>query len=305
MNAGSEGTTYVQALQGDAKKWDSWAEIRRVNPLVEVDAKFREKLLEERDAARRDSRLKARFQSYRLNVPTADESTMLLAADQWEAVLNREVRPRMGRPIVAVDLGGGRAWSAAVALWQTGRCEALAVAPGIPDIAAQERRDRVPSGTYKALVDAAGSLRLADGLRVPPVAALVGAVMESWGRPDVITCDRFRLSELLDVAGTVPVVPRMTRWSEAAADIRALRKIALDGPLTVDAESRGLLTASLSAALVKNDDQGSTRLVKRDGSNNLARDDVAAALVLAAGAYDRAGTRPRPRLRSTVVRAAA
>ena len=37
---------------------------------------------------------------------------------------------------------------------------------------------------------------------------------------------------------------------------------------------------------MKNDDQGNTRLVKK-GSNNTARDDVAAALVLASGAEAR------------------
>ena len=83
-----------------------------------------------------------------------------------------------------------------------------------------------------------------------------------------------------------------TRWSEAAADIRALRKSAKDGPLACDRSSRGLLAASLSAAMVRNDDQGSTRLVKRD-SDGQARDDVAAALMLAAGAVERAGRAPR------------
>ena len=57
-----------------------------------------------------------------------------------------------------------------------------------------------------------------------------------------------------------------------------------------------LVAASLSAALVKNDDQGSMRLVKR-GTNNTARDDVAAGLTLAAGAYIRSLTMPRPRWR--------
>ena len=46
---GTRGSTYVQALQGDAKKWESWQEIRRVNPLVAVSPEFRKKLLEERD----------------------------------------------------------------------------------------------------------------------------------------------------------------------------------------------------------------------------------------------------------------
>ena len=72
-------STYVQALQGDPEKWDDWREIQRVNPLASIDAKFRKKLLEERDAARRDSRLKSRFLSYRMNVPSADEATMLLS----------------------------------------------------------------------------------------------------------------------------------------------------------------------------------------------------------------------------------
>ena len=76
---GSRGSTYVQALQGDPEKWDEWREIQRVNPLASIDAKFRKKLLEERDAARRDSRLKSRFLSYRMNVPSADEATMLLS----------------------------------------------------------------------------------------------------------------------------------------------------------------------------------------------------------------------------------
>ena len=81
--------------------------------MTAVSAEFRKKLLQERDAARRDSRLKARFLSYRLNIPSADEATMLLTVDDWQRVLDRPVAERAGRPIFAYDLGGGRAWSAA------------------------------------------------------------------------------------------------------------------------------------------------------------------------------------------------
>ena len=52
--------------------------------------------------------------------------------------------------------------------------------------------------------------------------------------------------------------------------------------MAVAPESRPLLAASLAAAMVKTDDQGSVRLAKR-GTNNEGRDDVAAALILAAG----------------------
>ena len=293
IRAGSTGSTHVTALQGDPDKWDRWPEIRRVNPLTAISAAFRRKLIEERDAARRDSRLRARFLSYRLNVPTGDESQMLLAVSDWQRVEARPVPERVGRPIVGVDLGGGRAWSAAVAIWRNGRIEAVAVAPGVPEIDAQERRDRVPRRTYGALVDS-GALTVAAGKRVPPVSALVERVL-TWC-PEAIICDRFRLGELQDAtAGRVRVVPRVARWSSAAEDIRALRRLALDGPLAVVPECRTLLRASLSAATVKTDDQGSVRLVKR-GTNNTARDDVAAALVLAAGAVSRVPARVRARL---------
>ena len=292
---GSRASIYVQVLQGDPNKWDQWGEIRRCNPLTAISAAFRRKLLEERDAARRDSRLKARFLSYRLNVPTGDESTMLLVVDDWERMAARLVPPREGRPLVGVDLGGGRAWSAAVACWRNGRVEALACAPGIPGMGDQERRDRVPKGTYRALV-ASGRLRIAEGLRVQPPSELWRAVPEAWGAPESVICDRFRLGELQDCVNGTPVVPRVSRWSEAAFDIRSLRKLAADGPLTAAKPSQMLLAASLSVALVKNDDQGSMRLSK-NGSNNTARDDVAAALVLVAGAYARAMEKPRSRWR--------
>ena len=287
---GSNGSTFVQALQGDLKKWDQWAEIRRCNPLVEISGEFRKTLLEERDQARRDQRLKARFLSYRLNVPSQDESSTLLTVDDWQRVLKRPVPERAGEPICAVDLGGSRAWSAAVALWQSGRVEAVAVAPGIPSISDQERRDRVPSNTYQRLVDQ-GTLHVADGLRVPKPAQLVELITQKWGRPSRVVCDRFRLDELADAQVPCRLESRVTRWSEASYDIRALRKASQDGPFTVAPDSRALLEASLSVAIVRGDDQGSVRLVKRT-RNNESRDDVAAALTLAAGAWARAGSTP-------------
>ena len=84
VNGGSRGSVYVKLLQGDPSKWDQWAEIRRVNPLVDISPEFKRKLLEERDEALADSRLKARFLSYRLNVPSGDEAAMLLTVDDWD-----------------------------------------------------------------------------------------------------------------------------------------------------------------------------------------------------------------------------
>ena len=290
VEAGSSRSTFVQALQGDLRKWDSWSEIRRCNPLVEISAQFRKTLLEERDSARRDQRLKARFLSYRLNVPSQDESSTLLTVDDWQRVLKRPVPERVGDPICAVDLGGSRAWSAALVIYPNGRVEAMAVGPGIPSISDQERRDRVPSGTYQRLVDQ-GTLHLATGLRVPPPSLLVEQIKRTWGRPSRIICDRFRLGELADAQVPCRLESRVTRWSEASYDIRALRKASQDGPFAIDKASRSLLEASLAVASVKGDDQGSVRLTKRT-RNNESRDDVAAAFCLAAGAWTRAGSSP-------------
>ena len=283
---GSVDTTYVQSLQGNAETWDTWAEIRRCNPLTAISGDFRKRLLVERDAARVDSRLKGRFLSFRLNRPSGDESTVLLTVQDWERVRAREVPEREGRPVVGVDLGGGRAWSAAVAVFPNGRVEARAVAPGIPDLEEQERRDRVPAGTYSKLYDM-GQLEVAEGLRVQPPAAMWDLILESWGRPQVVVLDRFRLAEFEDATGNkVKLEARVSRWSESSFDIRALRQMALDGPLAVDAGSQELLATSLSTAMVKSDESGSFRLVK-NGSNNQSRDDVAQALTLAAGALAR------------------
>ena len=281
---GTVGSTYVMALQGDRKQWSTWATIRKANPLTAISSKFRKKLLEERDAGLSDSRKRARFLSYRINQPTADEASTLLSVEDWEFVVGRPVGDVKGKPVVGVDLGGGRAWSAAVAVWPSGRIEAVALTGGVPDIAAQERRDRTKAGTYQALVDA-GTLVVDQGLRVPRPSLLVDYICSAW-RPRVVVCDRFRLNDLFDASkGRVRVSGRVTRWSEATADIRALRKQCKDGPLNCDPGSRKLIEASLLVSTVKSDDGGSMKLVKSKA--NTARDDVCAALLLAAGAVAR------------------
>ena len=285
VEGGSHDSTYVQVLRGEPDKWDDWKEIRRVNPLTVISAPFRKKLRQGLADAQTDTRLKAQFLSFRLNLPSADESTTLLTVDDWQRVVDRPVAPRDGAPVVAYDLGQNRAWSAAVAIWSTGRIEALAVAPGIPDLTAQEKRDRVPAGMYRALHHY-GALRVADGLRVPPVKMVTDAVTERWGQPLFMVGDRFREGELRDAEPDTQLDARVTRWSEASYDIRALRRMALDGPLSCETESQQLLTASLGVAMVVNDTSGNVRLVKK-GTNNTSRDDVAAALILAAGAVDR------------------
>ena len=286
VERGTYGSTFVELIQGRSKRWKDWRETLRVNPIVRISPETVAVLREELKEARSDTRLSGAFKSFRLNLPSGDDSTMLLTTEDWGRVLARPVPERLGRPIVGLDLGGGRAWSAAVAWWRTSRVEAIACAPGIPDLAAQERRDRAPRGAYQRLANM-GRLRICEGLRVQPPEQLIAAVRAEWGAPDHYICDRFRLAELLDVVNGAVVVPRVTQWSSSSEDIRALRRAALDGELAVEPDSRALLTASLVVAAIQTDTAGNSRLVKR-GNSNESRDDVAAALTLAAGAWSRA-----------------
>ena len=81
MADGTKGRVHVQLFQGQVETWDKWATIRKANPLIGLDAHTRKVILEERDDARGDSRLKARFLTYRLNRPSGDESEVLV--DRW------------------------------------------------------------------------------------------------------------------------------------------------------------------------------------------------------------------------------
>ena len=144
----------------------------------------------------------------------------------------------------------------------------------------------MPRGLYRRLADD-GVLVVDEELRVSRPSTLIDHLLEVGVRPEVFYCDRFMLGALQDaVAGRWPIVPRVTRWSEATDDISGFRKLVADGPLSIAPECRALARLGLSQATVVSDDQGSVRLVKK--RHGRSRDDVAVAGVLAAGAMVRA-----------------
>ena len=284
VRGGSEGMTYVQALVADPEKWDKASEVKKVNPLKWRYADSRRKLMSERDLAYSDSRVKARFISYFMNFPTPDEGKVLLTLDDWNLALARPVGGRGGKPLVGADMGQGRAFSSAVAIWQSGMVAALAICPGIPDVEELERRDKVGKGTYQRLIDA-GLLRVAEGQRVPTPGQLIAAIVGEWGTPVGIIADRFKAPELADVAGRIPIEPRRMMPSDAETDIDSLARYCKDGPLSVDPHSAPLIETSITVTNVAVDSYGNRRIVK--SPQNTARDDVCAALTLAAGGHAR------------------
>ena len=297
LDAGSGPGIHVTALSApDDAEWDSWQTLRRVNPLVMANPSLRKTILRERDAARRNPTLRPAYEAFRLNRQIDVFADVLVSAEDWRAVEGREVPPRKGKAIVALDLGGERSWSAAWCLYKNGRSECYAVAPGIPDLESREKQDAMPRGMYKRLYED-GVLIIDEGRRVSRPKTLVDHLVAAGIDIDTIYCDRFVLGELTDaVAGRWPIVPRVTRWSEASNDIAGFRSLVKDGPLSITAESKALARLGMSQAKVAGDDQGSVRLQKK--RHGRSRDDVAVAGVLAAGAYARVMSKvQRPRWR--------
>ena len=291
LQHGSVPGTHVHTLAADSDEpWDSWKTINKVNPLLRHNPDLKKTVKRERLEARKNSHLRPVFEAYRLNRHRQTDVSMLLEVEDWKKVEARPVPPRAGSPVVGLDLGSNRSWSAAWCLWKNGRSEAFALCPGIPDLATRERQDAMPRGFYQKLYDD-GVLILEREKRIAKPGTLLQYLVEEQGlEPDTIYSDRFILDELKDViAGRFPVVARQTRWSEATSDITAFRKLAYDGPLSIDEKSRGLVRMSLSKAVLKSDEQGSAFLKKRQSS--ASRDDVAQCGILVCGALSRVMTR--------------
>lgn len=294
LDGGSGPGEHIEVLAAPlAEPWDAWSTIRRTNPLLNVHATLRRTVLRERDAARRNPTRRASFEAYRLNREVRVSTDVLVTVPDWKRVEAREVPPRTGRPVVGLDLGSERSWSAAWALWQNGRSECYALCPGIPDLAERERADAMPRGLYRRLARD-GVLILDEGRRVSRPSVLIAHLLKVGIVPAAIYCDRFLIGTLRDaVRGRWPIVERVTRWSEATEDIAAFRAVVADGPLSIAPECRRLAAMSLSQAAVLSDDQGSARIRKR--RHGRSRDDVAVAGTLAAGALARTLARGKGR----------
>ena len=66
---------------------------------------------------------------------------------------------------------------------------------------------KCPAGTYSDLSDK-GVLSVADGLHVQPVPLVWQSIVDRWGVPVRVVCDRFRLGELEDaIQGACPMSP--------------------------------------------------------------------------------------------------
>ena len=237
--------TFVEVMTApEGEPWDQWDTIQKVNPMVLANPDLKTTILRERDEARIKPTMRPAFEAFRLNRQVSVHDDMLIAVDAWKAVESRQVPARIGKPVVAIDLGSERSWSAAWCLWENGRSECYAVCPGIPDLVAREKQDAMPAGLYTRLEED-GVLIVEDGRRTSDPETLINHLVSLGIRPATVFCDLFLLGRLRDaVAGRWPVFARRTRLSEATYDIAGFRRLVLDGPLSIVPECRALARAA-------------------------------------------------------------
>ena len=285
---GSGDGRHVALLQADEGKWRDFSEVLRVNPVCAVNSHLRRTLEREHKAALESDRAARTFRQYRLNIPGDPvDAQPLITSSEWERVCARPVPACEGKPVVSVDLGGNRSWSAACAVFPTGRISAWALAPGVPTLAEQEHADHVADGSYVELVRS-GGLSVDAGHAVPSVERLLSRVW-AW-EPLCIVSDPYRSAELSQaVGGRARIIERARSGGEATSNVQSLRSLLLDTGAGVTEASRALLAAAWAQTNLVIDNAGLTRVTKLDARRS--RDDAAAALLLAAGEQAR---RPAP-----------
>ena len=250
----------------------------------------------EAERARRDTNLLSAFKALRLNLGTLDvERAQLLDAGLWESI-EGEV-PADGPTAWGCDLGTTAAMSAIVCYWMdTGRLEALAAFPAEGDLGERGRADGV-GRLYQDMYNR-GELILTGGHAVD-VSELLREALSRWGRPSLVAADRWREGELLDALALAGVAAsafdaRGQGFRDGAADVRLFVRECLDG--RVRPVKSLLMRAAMAEAVTTSDAAGNTKLSKltENGRRKRARDDAAAAAILAVSAGARQTARPQP-----------
>lgn len=132
------------------------------------------------------------------------------------------------------------------------------------------------------------------------IGELLRAALDRFGAPARVVADRWREAELRDALNKAGVPPaaldvRGMDFQDGAADVRAFRRACLEGRVT---PLRSLLMRSAMAeARTVSDPAGNQKLSKgvQGGRRHRAKDDAAAAAILAVAAGVRQPERPRRR----------
>ena len=171
----------------------------KANPSLRYMPYLLERIRLEAADAKRDSALLPQFKALRLNLGVSDtEVQLLIEAETWAQAEGQA--DHAGGYTLGLDLGTSAAMSAAAGYWhETGALETLACFGSVPGLAERGLSDGV--GRRYTDFYARDELILSDG-RVSKLDDLLGAVLDRWGPPACVTCDRWREDELRDVPGS-------------------------------------------------------------------------------------------------------
>ena len=298
MLAGGGDYAQGHAARPDDPKFQrrTWA---KANPSLAHMPDLESAIRTEARQARQDPALLASFEALRLNLGTEDAAvSTLLDAGLWRAI--EGVAELDGPAVWGVDLGTSAAQSAVACYHpQTGALASLAAFPAEPTLAERGLRDGV-GGLYAECARRGELLTL--GRHTVDVTALLQAALDRFGRPARIVADRWReadLREALESAG-VPLAALEFRgmgFRDGAEDVRGFRKACADRRV-VPAPSL-LLRSAIAEARTVSDPSANAKLSKgsQGGRRARARDDAAAAAILAVAAGARQPAMPRPRWR--------
>ena len=295
--------TYVRSAHPDADPLDIET-YAACNPSWHAFPLLRKAIMSEIEVARREPSELPRLRALRGNLGLSDvEQQVLIDPSVWQACETADLPPREGRPIFGVDLGGTAAMSGLAAFWPaTGRLEALAAFPELPGLLERGLADGVGQ-VYQQMAEEGDLLQL--GQRVVPPEGLLEEGLRRYGPPVAVVSDRWRDGELLQALDAssfppCPFVPRGQGFKDGSEDVRLFRRAAIDQRIAV--ASTLLVRSAMSEARVVSDAAANHKLAKstEGGRRAKARDDVAAAIILAVAHGERGGAQPVKRRRYAV-----
>lgn len=282
LDGGDTATRRVFHITGDMRKWRSWCEVARCNPLAKQSTEFAAQLRAELEDAKKSAQARFTFQRIRMNARMHGKTpdAVLLQPADVDTLLRRPPAPREGACVVGIDMAGATGWSGATAIWASGRTECFAICPQTAEAA--EVQDGRDSGDYRVLVDA-GSL-VESGVTMPTVEMVEAEVRRRWPDAICIVGDLYRFPQLANAFdGDLPVHLRPWRFAEQTMDVSTFRRLATDGPPLLslaDDGTREIFAVSLSETVIEGDSVGNVRVSKMRGERR-SRNDVIAAAVLA------------------------
>ena len=227
------------------------------------------------------------FAAYDLNQPQEPTREMILTPAQWLECVTEELPDRAGPVAVGIDLGGSSSMTAYVAFWpSTGRLEAFAAFPSIPDLRLRGEADGV-GGLYVRMFERR-ELMLTEG-RVTDVVTFIDRMVSDLAGERIIALgfDRYRKQEMMEATAKAGILawPMVARGqghsatADGSTDVRSFQRLVLEGGKVFTRRSLIMESAIASSAIAR-DASGNPKLDKAKANGRI---DALQAGVIALG----------------------